>query len=92
MGVLSLRSEDCLLQVHGGDSYFRFHEDIKTLGLSFFFLRENFMCIIYVSVTVSLWSPSIYTRQQDFTQYHLVLRKQSCHAQLQALQLRSWQS
>lgn len=35
------------------------------------------MCVIYVLVTASLWSPSTYTHQQDFTQDHLVLRKQS---------------
>lgn len=33
MVVLSLQGEDCLLQLHGRDSYFQFHEDIKTLGL-----------------------------------------------------------
>lgn len=37
-----------------------------------------YVCDLFlVLVTASLWSPSIYTHQQDFTQDHLVLRKQS---------------
>lgn len=78
MAVISLRGEDCLVQLHGGDSYFQFHDDIKTLGLFFFFLRANFMYVIYVSVTASLWSPPIYTHQQDFIRHPLVPGKQSC--------------
>jgi hypothetical protein len=42
------------------------------------FQGKLYMCDIYVSVTASLRSPSIYTLQQYITWNHLVLRKQSC--------------
>lgn len=48
-----------LLQLGGRDSYYQFHEAVKTLGL--FSSRAKFMCMVYISITASLWSPSIYT-------------------------------
>lgn len=60
MAVISLRGEDCLVQLHGGDSYFQFHDNIKTLGLFFFFKGELYVHDLCFSHSVFMESSHLY--------------------------------